>query len=168
MFQSRNRDACHFRSSNNALARVALPYVSISQSRFLSFQVPAFQCSPADDAQVSISQSRFLSFQVRIIRSRLPSTGSKFQSRNRDSCHFRTVKLQVRGVLPEFQSRNRDSCHFRLMCTNNAKFSKSFQSRNRDSCHFRAWQVARYRGRNSVSISQSRFLSFQVLRGRFA
>ena len=63
MFQSRNRDSCHFRLRTTLSTPHSQP-VSISQSRFLSFQVAK----------------------------RAYRSGGKrlwFQSRNRDSCHFR-------------------------------------------------------------------------------
>ena len=85
-----------------------------------------------------------------------------FQSRNRDSCHFRFVEIGFTPAKVMFQSRNRDSCHFRISGAYRPKLSISsfnlaieilvisgkkgtcrvavpywFQSRNRDSCHFR-------------------------------
>ena len=89
----------------------------------------------------------------------------------------------------QFQSRNRDSYHFRAgYSAIRALYGEPFQSRNRDACHFRRKQPEAYQmhvptGFNLaiemlvisgdghhvflagehmiVSISQSRFLSFQ-------
>ena len=137
-FQSRNRDSCHFRVS------------------------PRFHRSYSNEP---------------------------FQSRNRDSCHFRIGEVPTSwgGMYFQFQSRNRDSCHFRWLHDTdtyprlhrfnlaieilvisgrengaNQHGEKLFQSRNRDSCHFRSEVTARYHSAGVVSISQSRFLSFQV------
>ena len=62
-----------------------------------------------------------------------------------------------------FQSRNRDACHFRSgECVLSCLAGFPFQSRNRDACHFRTgWRSTTDMVR-SVSISQSRCLSFQV------
>ena len=188
MFQSRNRDAFHFRlteAHRNAHSHV----VSISQSRCFSFQVP--------DTQVAIHG--------------LPMM---FQSRNRDAFHFRSTPrflpsvrysrfnlaiemLFISGnarpipsakVISSFQSRNRDAFHFRLLRAGlgvaPAHFSFNlaiemlfisgekrlggkparcpFQSRNRDAFHFREEITFPYSAaRGTVSISQSRCFSFQ-------
>ena len=87
---------------------------------------------------VSISQSRCLSFQVRN-HNRTFCLCRMFQSRNRDSCHFRLASLIMRKTRADlFQSRNRDSCHFRCQSLRKKNYRRGmFQSRNRDSCHFR-------------------------------
>ena len=115
-FQSRNRDACHFRPRAREANRyahfcfnlaiemlvisgeqdgecvvVGIP-VSISQSRCLSFQVE-YQVQQAIEGEyVSISQSRCLSFQVLGCSKR--TAYQKFQSRNRDACHFRFASFR--------------------------------------------------------------------------
>ena len=86
----------------------------------------------------------------------------KFQSRNRDACHFRSNRepghlhptpsfnlaiemLVISGELDtvlstaalSFQSRNRDACHFRVAPVWHTTGLELFQSRNRDACHFR-------------------------------
>ena len=155
-FQDKRRFAC--RSANIC--------VSISQSRCLSFQVPGTKLSGGsygkcfnlaiemlvisggrkhsvtlpNSLSVSISQSRCLSFQGN------PNGYYDYAGRNR-----------------QFQSRNRDACHFRADCLlARGRFVLSFQSRNRDACHFRqAGRKTRYRPALTVSISQSRCLSFQ-------
>ena len=185
--------------------------VSISQSRFLSFQESnralgryynmsrfnlAIEILVISGHQkrrirqpipVSISQSRFLSFQVLRLR-RFLFWGLSFQSRNRDSCHFRILRIRLQETsltigfnlaieilvisgqhssgldvsVTWFQSRNRDSCHFRQVGALHAQLAREqFQSRNRDSCHFRCVACDDSAGTSSVSISQSRFLSFQ-------
>ena len=63
-FQSRNRDACHFRAGRDWHCARHGNWVSISQSRCLSFQVT--------DDTVAALHGELL-----------------FQSRNRDACHFR-------------------------------------------------------------------------------
>ena len=64
-----------------------------------------------------------------------------FQSRNRDACHFRAIRLAKYRIATVFQSRNRDACHFRVtMATNEITITIKFQSRNRDACHFRTTQ----------------------------
>ena len=65
LFQSRNRDAYHFRTSNPYASSSARAFVSISQSRCLSFQVHARLKLGGRHSRVSISQSRCLSFQVK-------------------------------------------------------------------------------------------------------
>ena len=65
-FQSRNRDAYHFRRASAGSSRHIYGVVSISQSRCLSFQV-ATACGLGKSLlSVSISQSRCLSFQVAV------------------------------------------------------------------------------------------------------
>ena len=90
-------------------------------------------------------------------------SSSWFQSRNRDSCHFRFASSVWKRGPTRFQSRNRDSCHFRHptplrtgvmalrfnlaieilvisggCCPCPLEIGMGgFQSRNRDSCHFR-------------------------------
>ena len=64
MFQSRNRDAYHFRIEDTRQGTWYLIEVSISQSRCLSFQGRISRTSSANPKTVSISQSRCLSFQV--------------------------------------------------------------------------------------------------------
>ena len=87
VFQSRNRDAFHFRSQ-------------VRKRCLLSFLV-------------SISQSRCFSFQAKptaVFR----SWSELFQSRNRDAFHFRSSSALTNPLpLSTFQSRNRDAFHFR-------------------------------------------------------
>ena len=64
LFQSRNREAFHFRSYLFGDGRVLVVGVSISQSRGFSFQDPHAGLSLIDLGDVSISQSRGFSFQV--------------------------------------------------------------------------------------------------------
>ena len=115
MFQSRNRDAFHFRTANFK-GWPSLSVVSISQSRCFSFQVildiitilvlDKFQSRNRDAFHfrfrggtfagarppVSISQSRCFSFQACLGFERYLSIGVEFQSRNRDAFHFRSIR----------------------------------------------------------------------------
>ena len=160
-FQSRNRDACHFRTPATSAVAVKLVQVSISQSRCLSFQGIA----------MLILVSAYLSF----------------QSRNRDACHFRRRRAQcdrtadprfnlaiemlvISGVsqsfgsVPpdKFQSRNRDACHFRATATPaDAETSHSFNLAIEMLVISGRERFARPRTTTHVSISQSRCLSFQ-------
>ena len=74
-FQSRNRDACHFRFGSFGRYMFRIPYIN-----------------------VSISQSRFLSFQALPAQLEKVSGVGSFQSRNRDSCHFRVVGYNASGL----------------------------------------------------------------------
>ena len=190
-FQSRNRDSCHFRTAARFVHRgdmqsfnlaieilVISGYpasyrhrrhqrVSISQSRFLSFQGRPAILVYLWMTMVSISQSRFLSFQAALVRN-LPCGIEKFQSRNRDSCHFRVAAFAAGIVKLGFQSRNRDSCHFRTTKPTDAIISAEM----RFNLAIEILVISGYLDNNLVrvlsclvSISQSRFLSFQVARG---
>ena len=136
-FQSRNRDACHFRNCEQFCQCGRYPEVSISQSRCLSFQdrragrcwMPCFRFNLAIEMLVISGRSQHVE----------AAAASEFQSRNRDACHFRTLK--VLDTAPDavmFQSRNRDACHFRRgQSLVTYTLAHAFQSRNRDACHFR-------------------------------
>ena len=113
LFQSRNRDAFHFRRIRatpesasqcfnlaiemlfiSGLERLkaiaALIEVSISQSRCFSFQVMILRSFRKASMNVSISQSRCFSFQEGECDA-TSHRASLFQSRNRDAFHFRFV-----------------------------------------------------------------------------
>ena len=111
LFQSRNRDAFHFRSGA-AFWKDMLRIVSISQSRCFSFQVPRVRWYGRWRV-VSISQSRCFSFQGGKDSPSTLETHSPFQSRNRDAFHFRHHSPSSPCMGNEFQSRNRDAFHFR-------------------------------------------------------
>ena len=85
-FQSRNRDAFHFRKT------VGTPKVG---------NVVKFQSRNRD------------AFHFRLIRFLHPPRLMEFQSRNRDAFHFRLRLQQFGGDDCPFQSRNRDAFHFR-------------------------------------------------------
>ena len=187
MFQSRNRDACHFRKGRRKAAR-RFSNVSISQSRCLSFQVGAGWGDRPAQSCVSISQSRCLSFQVPDA-SEIANVGvGRFQSRNRDACHFRLKAVVMSRFLP---FRFNLAIEMLVISGNISASPRAssimFQSRNRDACHFRAradcqavpvdlrfnlaiemlvisgmpWLPLGGMS-TGVSISQSRCLSFQV------
>ena len=88
MFQSRNRDAFHFKQQNADLVR-------FSQFRFQSRNRDAFHFKSADHS--------------------LPSLVSHpFQSRNRDAFHFKWKRrCDSKRITSRFQSRNRDAFHFK-------------------------------------------------------
>ena len=211
-FQSRNRDAYHFRTPRRTRGYHTRHFVSISQSRCLSFQDAERAETPTPgtgfnlaiemliisgqrdsrashgDRGVSISQSRCLSFQANGALTPMPGSGVvsisqsrclsfqdgghsrvrrpsrlRFQSRNRDACHFRPILELPAAADGQFQSRNRDACHFRIpsrcciyyiissfnlaiemLVISGSPVRASitaqqalFQSRNRDACHFR-------------------------------
>ena len=239
LFQSRNRDSCHFRLQTEYEDMAHRVPVSISQSRFLSFQAATSACASSLSKLFQSRNRDSCHFREQTF-SLLKSREGMFQSRNRDSCHFRAYVTKPPVSTPNasfnlaieilvisgqhafsgpmqnlkvrlFQSRNRDSCHFRLhflwkaaadICFNlaieilvisgltqlrHSSIRSLFQSRNRDSCHFRTMSnhrfiiitglrfnlaieilvisgnliVIRNTRLRRVSISQSRFLSFQ-------
>ena len=86
-FQSRNRDACHFR-----LYEETADIYILKESFNLAIEM-----------LVISGWNRFF-FSIDI---------QKFQSRNRDACHFRAREQAHARATKEFQSRNRDACHFR-------------------------------------------------------
>ena len=112
--------------------------VSISQSRCLSFQ-GGVTTPPPNSSWVSISQSRCLSFQVTAQFDALSDEAFEFQSRNRDSCHFRTHLQLLVGTRDFSFNLAIEILVISGLQPNGgvASSSKKFQSRNRDSCHFR-------------------------------
>ena len=135
-FQSRNRDAFHFRKDAHQHASYNAMFQSRNRDAF-HFRLP-----------VTASAERSV----------------WFQSRNRDAFHFRISQAcdGSCGIRGEFQSRNRDAFHFRsslrqtmnptdfsfnlaiemlFISGSNAGVSHDtgllFQSRNRDAFHFR-------------------------------
>ena len=189
-FQSRNRDAFHFRSRRTREVNpLSLPFQSRNRDAFhfrLSTSVTtgdAYACFNLAIEMLFISGST-----RRLLRA---DSRLEFQSRNRDAFHFR-CRFQARrkwvSILSTFQSRNRDAFHFRraehpsglsefygfnlaiemlfisgFRCRWMTKSGVSmFQSRNRDAFHFRARGIPRGGYTFGVSISQSRGFSFQV------
>ena len=88
LFQSRNRDTSLFRSKENRIHSACCNSVSISQSRYFSFQVRMSRCNRVRQYLVSISQSRYFSFQAPVSYT-APYDSALFQSRNRDTSLFR-------------------------------------------------------------------------------
>ena len=160
LFQSRNRDAFHFRSGAATAAWTSPSSFNLAiEMLFISGHLTAYRfCSVR---RVSISQSRCFSFQVtrRCWRCAL----SLFQSRNRDAFHFRFGHTCIGvGVCQSFNlaiemlfiSGNSPrempvvSRCFNLAiemlfisgnyCHRQSEYDDSrFQSRNRDAFHFR-------------------------------
>ena len=99
MFQSRNRDAFHFKKRNrsNSATAISNNAVSISESRCFSFQDHKMRSYDARalTVLVSISESRCFSFQDFVLRTRIRITTDSdlFQSRNRDAFRFKCKHL---------------------------------------------------------------------------
>ena len=164
-FQSRNRDAYHFRREARWLSEKPLLSVSISQSRCLSFQESMYGLVPSRFTDVSISQSRCLSFQV---------PGTKLSGGSYGKCFNLAIEMLVISggrkhsvTLPNslsvsisqsrclsFQDRSvggvdrllrlRFNLAIEMLVISGHSFvpcemlsAKGFQSRNRDACHFR-------------------------------
>ena len=110
-FQSRNRDAYHFRrvlTTSPSTNRM----VSISQSRCLSFQDALSVCGVMSAIDVSISQSRCLSFQGRIYAARQAGE-VRFNLAIEMLIISGHATEDKRKPSQQFQSRNRDAYHFR-------------------------------------------------------
>ena len=186
-FQSRYREAFHFRFIVSAVLQAACPgfnlvierlfisgpaqkkcrpgqkVVSISLSRGFSFQVSCERLvSCALACRVSISLSRGFSFQV-------PNADAChaaviwFQSRYREAFHFRFfgwIAYEITEYL--FQSRYREAFHFRDLTECLRLPCQLFQSRYREAFHFRLKEPRIHQlALLSVSISLSRGFSFQ-------
>ena len=139
-FQSRNRDACHFRSIRLfAMAAACIPLFQSRNRDACHFRPACSTAMPCNFFIVSISQSRCLSFQVCEI-----GAGNGY---------WAYVSISQSRCL-SFQA------HVGLATAR----ASLFQSRNRDACHFRKESRLGQRAStvNLVSISQSRCLSFQV------
>ena len=138
-FQSRNRDSCHFRSVSARTFASKPHWVSISQSRFLSFQASERQVWRARGGVVSISQSRFLSFQV-----------AQNCERDESACvsisQSRFLSFQVYGECITLKADVGFNLAIEILVISGRAFRifiarafHRFQSRNRDSCHFRLY-----------------------------
>ena len=161
-FQSRNRDAFHFKQPPSREAMIMQTFVSISESRCFSFQGDGCDLLLCPFVEVSISESRCFSFQGSC-RSTHQRITALFQSRNRDAFHFKSsVNCIPTHPQSRFQSRNRDAFHFkgnglRIRPVRIYRFNLGiemlfissyrigigvcsaylFQSRNRDAFHFK-------------------------------
>ena len=163
-FQSRNRDAFHFKCYHSIAVGEVVFFVSISESRCFSFQ----------DVDVGIN--------IRAIDS--------FQSRNRDAFHFKIqqVGLHLRrlpsfnlGIEMLFISRKSEVASF-IVAKRGSSFNLGiemlfvsslsephfvsdkdmlFQSRNRDAFRFKLDHTRDVGISMVVSISESRCFSFQ-------
>ena len=112
-FQSRNRDAFHFKQPPSREAMIMQTFVSISESRCFSFQGDGCDLLLCPFVEVSISESRCFSFQGSC-RSTHQRITALFQSRNRDAFHFKSsVNCIPTHPQSRFQSRNRDAFHFK-------------------------------------------------------
>ena len=163
VFQSRNRDACHFRglsTDDNGLLfcfNLAIEMLVIS-GEHIRFR-------PVDAAiGVSISQSRCLSFQ---------DGGRRTAPRLLESFNLAIEMLVISGQpsLARSEPPYGFNLAIEMLVISGARYPPQnayryllFQSRNRDACHFRNLQPNLGVHRRQVSISQSRCLSFQVCR----
>ena len=92
-FQSRNRDACHFRAAGSCKVKAAtLRCFNLAIEMLVISGSMAVWIAAVSSADVSISQSRCLSFQGQY-RRLSDAAESRFQSRNRDACHFRSLMV---------------------------------------------------------------------------
>ena len=113
-FQSRNREAFHFRGIRYLQDGYPLPGVSISQSRCFSFQVGTRTHRGVDDTGVSISQSRCFSFQGMKLVMSSSITALRFNlAIERLFISGNSRDLPRASYVNVFQSRNRDAFHFR-------------------------------------------------------
>ena len=137
-FQSRNRDTFLFKIEGMGHHCVRDALVSISQSRYFSFQDSLELVVYFHAFKVSISQSRYFSFQA-----------------------FSQVIIGAKKI--GFQSRNRDTFLFKYVAipTASSDRDRAFQSRNRDTFLFKWGYVRSGEFGVRVSISQSRYFSFQ-------
>ena len=185
-FQSRNRDAFHFRRKTMFRRKRTITFQSRNRDAFHFRQradycpMPSWVCFNLAIEMLFISGSDMAGERKSAI--------SAFQSRNRDAFHFREAPMAVPDyIIVGFQSRNRDAFHFRKRDdTASPAACPLFQSRNRDAFHFRLGCIDRrdaHPGFNLaiemlfisghchpwmptthilVSISQSRCFSFQA------
>ena len=137
MFQSRNRESYLFKI-NKSNRKIRYHYVSISESRILSFQAKIRNTARNQIIPVSISESRILSFQGNP-RRRTNFTDYMFQSRNRESYLFKPDDLDGNFVF--------------VFCFNLGIENLIFSRVERSGSPYVALQV---------SISESRILSFKI------
>ena len=185
LFQSRNREACHFRHSMSQIHELRMVFQSRNR------EACHFRCQyrrRTDDEKAKFQSRNREACHFRLSRSRGSHIACVFQSRNRDACHFRRIPA-ARTAHAFFSSFNlaiemlvisglgepcgQAACQsFNLaieMLVISGEFAEAaslwkahmFQSRNRDACHFRSASCWRSTSSMSVSISQSRCLSFQ-------
>ena len=135
LFQSRNRDACHFRSSTqaqtSALARFNLAI------EMLIISGCEHESAARHHIRVSISQSRCLSFQARWREVVMPLSVGSFNLAiemlviSGTICPRRTTRISCFNLAIEMLVISGDS-----VAAQSSRCA-SFQSRNRDACHFR-------------------------------
>ena len=128
-------------------------FVSISQSRYFSFQGLGWG-SPLGwlwTTFQSRNRDTFL-FKSKSVACILPSKYFLFQSRNRDTFLFKNrYARRYGGRSGMFQSRNRDTFLFKECQEVMTKEQKDFlfQSRNRDTFLFKLWRI-RWAGSRSI------------------
>ena len=96
---------------------------------------------------VSISQSRDFSFQANG-QAPIVYTYTVFQSRNRETFHFKTTSGTgiSRTFTLEFPSRNRETFHFKKDFTLDEFAHLVFPSRNRETFHFKLGFIVLLKG----------------------
>ena len=127
LFQSRNRDAFHFKLQMARMQMMRICSFNLAiEMLFISSCMEWVELSQLDI--VSISQSRCFSFQVDVMTK--PQTRVyKFQSRNRDAFHFKAVPaepLTRLGRTPTLLP----ACIFSTMMHANCLCKNSVQSRH--------------------------------------
>ena len=161
LFQSRNRDAYHFRQGCLRVSSTAQPSFNLAIEMLIISGVSPTSCLP--------SKPRFnLAIEMLIISGQ----GSAcFPVLLHKGFNLAIEMLIISGershfegaVISLFQSRNRDAYHFRVTITESSNLvNLPFQSRNRDAYHFRHMGETMTAESVDVSISQSRCLSFQA------
>ena len=184
-FQSRNRDAFHFRDTlpsgtairvycfNLAIEMLFISgqhalritdnrvrWVSISQSRCFSYQATCHRILPLRKIGFN------LAIEMLFISGKSPNaTDSAWRqvSISQSRCFsFQGNASSSGSTSSRFQSRNRDAFHFRsTIYISGLTLLREFQSRNRDAFHFRSMDGCYPQSHRGVSISQSRCFSFQ-------
>ena len=168
LFQSRNRDACHFRLSRDKPPTGELFSFNLAIEMLVISGHPRPRTHPAKDCFNLAIEMLVISGQARRDRKSsfwkcfnlaiemLVISGQSGIARDLLTLGFNlAIEMLVIsgrgefrrrfGDIGQFQSRNRDACHFRRCRGNITAMSVDlFQSRNRDACHFRR-EVSRMR-----------------------
>ena len=187
MFQSRHRDAFHFRLRKNS---VAWNHVQFQSRHRDAFHFRQYDCIPAQNKKLkrfNLVIERLFILGCNPVHA-VAAASLMFQSRHRDAFHFRELHaihqvnlyhgfnlvIEMLFILGQakldqeteefrvFQSRHRDAFHFRRPARNSQTRGYGFQSRHREAFHFRmAWcETFEKESQWKVSISSSRCFSF--------
>ena len=163
LFQSRNRDACHFRAGGSSRETSRECSVSISQSRCLSFQgIDMLACGVQDIGfNLAIEMlvisgfnrlngiSGFL-FRFNLAIEMLVISGSMSPINSKDASPCFNLAIEMLVISGRVAQHLRASHGYRFnlaiemlvisgaLTRLDRERAASFQSRNRDACHFRA------------------------------